>query len=1028
MSLFESCPLFLFSSIVLAVLWQLSSIIPHVAGSEHSGNETDRLALLAFKTEIKSDPFGSLNSWNQSLHFCQWTGVICGRRHQRVIVLNLDDRKLAGPISPHIGNLSFLRKLQLSNNSLSHEIPQEIGRLKRLQILFLHYNSVNGEIPANISGCLGLMGLNFSRNSLVGKIPVELGSLSKLKYLYIDRNNLTGSVPPTLGNLSSLIVFVAEVNNISGSIPDALGGLTNLEVFGLGGNRLIGRIPLSIFNLSSLKTFNMVWNQIQGSLPSYLGNTLPNLQDFAVGKNLFTGYIPDSLSNASKLEKLEMGSNKFTGKISSLEKLNDLWWLSFADNYIGAGEADDLDFLSSLTNATYLSILDLGYNNLGGMLPESIGNLSSYLSKLVLARNKISGIIPSGMRKLPNLQNFQLFANQFTGNIPIDLWNLQKLSIVNIAGNRLSGNIPSSLENFTMLYTLYLDENNFHGSIPPSMGKCQRLEVLSFGANNLTGTIPLELATLSSLLYLNLSQNQLTGSVPLEVGNLNNLEQLDVSENMLSGQIPSTLGSCVKLTLLHMEGNIFWGSLPSSLIYLRGFEEIDLSRNKFSGKIPDYLEGFVFLKKLNLSFNDFEGAVPERGIFKIATIVSLEGNDKLCGGIPELQLHSCNSKGLRRNRFTFPLKVTVATIVGLLGLILVLFFLHLCWFKKTKKASSFRVLGNSFMKLSYQSLLQATDGFSQDNLLGIGGFGSVYKGILDQGDKVVAVKVLNLQFRGASKSFIAECNALRSIRHRNLVKVLTACSSVDYNGNDFKALVYEFMVNGSLEKWLHPNENENEVSKDSRNLSLLERLNIAIDVACALDYLHHYGPEPIVHCDLKPGNILLDNELTGHVGDFGIARFLPKVAYESRNQSSSIGFKGSIGYAAPEYGMGSEVSTSGDVYSYGILLLEMFTGKRPIDPMFSDCLSLHNFAKMAFPEQVASIADSNLFQQQDNDLNQSSASRQKIEECLISIFKAGLACSEELPRNRPAINEVLTQLDTIKTLFLEVLEEQCDPD
>ncbi|XP_057506462.1 probable LRR receptor-like serine/threonine-protein kinase At3g47570 [Actinidia eriantha] len=161
----------------------------------------------------------------------------------------------------------------------------------------------------------------------------------------------------------------------------------------------------------------------------------------------------------------------------------------------------------------------------------------------------------------------------------------------------------------------------------------------------------------------------------------------------------------------------------------------------------------------------------------------------------------------------------------------------------------------------------------------------------DQGEKIIAVKVLKLQFCGPSRSFIAECNAFKSIRHWNLVKVLTACSSSEHSDNDFNALVYEFMVNGSLERRLHPNENENEELENSRNLSLLERLNIAIDVACALDYLHHYSPEPIVHCDLNPGNILLDNELTGHVGDFGIARFLPKVAYESGNESSSIGIK-----------------------------------------------------------------------------------------------------------------------------------------
>jgi serine/threonine protein kinase len=162
----------------------------------------------------------------------------------------------------------------------------------------------------------------------------------------------------------------------------------------------------------------------------------------------------------------------------------------------------------------------------------------------------------------------------------------------------------------------------------------------------------------------------------------------------------------------------------------------------------------------------------------------------------------------------------------------------------------------------------------------VGSFGSVYKGILDQGRHTVAVKVLNLLRHGASKSFMAECEALRNIRHRNLVKVLTSCSSIDYQGHDFKALVYEFMGNGNLDEWLHPTPRINEALEEPRGLSLLQRLNIAIDVANALDYLHHHCQTPIVHCDLKPSNVLLDDEMIGHVGDFGLARFLlmlPKI-------------------------------------------------------------------------------------------------------------------------------------------------------
>lgn len=180
---------------------------------------------------------------------------------------------------------------------------------------------------------------------------------------------------------------------------------------------------------------------------------------------------------------------------------------------------------------------------------------------------------------------------------------------------------------------------------------------------------------------------------------------------------------------------------------------------------------------------------------------------------------------------------------------------------------------------------------------------------------------------------MAECEALRNIRHRNLVKILTTCVSVDSTGAEFRALVFEFMPNGSLEKWLHPRSDE----KFSKKLNLIQRLNIAIDVAAALDYLHNHCEIPIIHCDLKPSNILLDDSMTARVGDFGLSKFLPKSINESsRDPSSTLAIKVSIGYIAPEHGMGGKVSVQSDVYSYGILMLELFIGKRPTDDMFKD--------------------------------------------------------------------------------------------
>ena len=215
--------------------------------------------------------------------------------------------------------------------------------------------------------------------------------------------------------------------------------------------------------------------------------------------------------------------------------------------------------------------------------------------------------------------------------------------------------------------------------------------------------------------------------------------------------------------------------------------------------------------------------------------------------------------------------------------------------KKSKKKSPSMVSTISLLpNVSYKELYQATSGFSPSNLIEYGSFGVVYKGALGQEERLVAIKVLNLQQKRASKSFMAECNALRNIRHWNLVKILTCCSSMDYSGNQFKALIIEFMTNGSLDIWLHP-KRENQ----SSNLSLLQRLNIAIDVASAIDYLHNHSAQPIIHCDLKPSNIFLDNDMVAHVSNFGLARLLPTADDSSQKQSSTIGIKESIGYAAP---------------------------------------------------------------------------------------------------------------------------------
>ncbi|XP_058110875.1 putative receptor-like protein kinase At3g47110 [Magnolia sinica] len=293
-------------------------------------------------------------------------------------------------------------------------------------------------------------------------------------------------------------------------------------------------------------------NQLLGTLPPVLGLLLPNLRYLYVSRNWFTGPVPVSLANASFFEEIYLTNNNFTGGVPmNVGTLRYLRIFTIGGNRLGTGEEDELKFIYSLPNCSYLEKFGFHNNSFQGLPPSSIANLSTRLNWLAIGFNHLYGSIPPGIGNLVSLNQLNLDHNNFTGTIPISIGKLQKLQFLDWSVNRFSGRIPSSFGNLTELNEFYLQENSLLGNIPRSLGNCQKLRVLNLSQNNLNGTIPKQLVSLTSLLIsLNLARNSLIGSLPGEVGSLKNLEELDVSENELSGEIPETLSGCQSLERL----------------------------------------------------------------------------------------------------------------------------------------------------------------------------------------------------------------------------------------------------------------------------------------------------------------------------------------------------------------------------------------------------------------------------------------------------------------------------------------------
>ncbi|XP_042035675.1 putative receptor-like protein kinase At3g47110 [Salvia splendens] len=566
---------------------------------------------------------------------------------------------------------------------------------------------------------------------------------------------------------------------------------------------------------------------------------------------------------------------------------------------------------------------------------------------------------------------------------------MKKLQRLYLVGNQLVGSIPNELCQMNHLGELDLSMNMLVGPIPECLGDVKSLRMINLGSNQLNSTIPPNLWVLTDLLTLSLSSNHLSGQLSSQLGNFKLLSSLDLSSNQFSGDIPTSIDGCQTLDFLNLSNNFLSGSIPQSLVRVKGLKTLDLSYNNLSGSIPKSLEDLSCLENFNVSNNRLEGRIPDGGCFRNFSAPSFANNLALCGQIM-FQVLACTES--HHISWLKKLMVSLVILVVIVAIAL-LAFIRMCKQKKVALSVHFSAQITECIGIPYNELERGTSSFSETNLLGRGSFGSVFEATLSDGLKV-AVKVFNLELQGAARSFGVESSILSSIRHRNLVRVIGYCCNMN-----FKALILTYMPNGNLDQWLH--------SKNYR-VDLIQRLKIAIDVAAALEYLHHGHTFPIVYCDIKPSNVLLDQDMVAHLADFGISKLFDEGETIIQTQTLAT-----IGYAAPEFGMEGKVSSiNGDVYSFGILVLEMFTGKRPTDDMFDEERSLKQWVSEALEENTATqVMASDLLSMEDQHYSAK-------EKCMLSTFELAMKCLAVSADERINMIEAAAALHKIYATFV----------
>ncbi|KAL5818557.1 hypothetical protein ACOSQ4_022399 [Xanthoceras sorbifolium] len=951
--------------------------------------------------------------------------------------LALKENKVTGDVNmSKCKNLEFL---DVSSNNFSMVVPS-FGDCLSLEHLDISSNNFSGDIWRVVSGCEHLTFLNLSSNSFSGPVPVLL-SASNLQYLLLADNQFQGEIPLHLaGSCPSLVKLDLSSNNLSGTIPSSFSSCSSLESLDISSNNFSGELPIqTLLKLSSLKELVLSFNFFTGGLPDSLSN-FTTLDTLDLSSNNLSGPIPANLCQdpRNSLKELYLQNNLLTGSIpATLSNCSQLVSLHLSFNFLTGTIPSSLGSLSKLKD------LKLWLNQLHGEIPQELGNIRT-LENLILDFNELTGTIPSRLSNCTNLSWISLSNNHLTGEIPSWIGQLPILTILKLSNNSFYGRIPPELGDCRSLIWLDLNTNYLNGSIPPALFKQSGKIAVNFiagkryvyikndgskechGAGNLlefAGIRREQLNRISARNPCNFTRVY-GGHTQPTFNNNGSMMFLDMSYNMLSGSIPKEIGSMSYIYVLNLGHNNLSGSIPTEVGDLRGLNILDLSNNRLEGLIPPSMSALSLLSEVDLSNNYLTGMIPESGQLETFPPTKFMNNSGLCGlPLPnkcerdsESSANSQHQKSHRR-----PASIAGSIAMGLLFSLFCIFgviIVALEMRKRRKKKdstldvyidsrshsgtanTSWKLTGarealsinlatfeKPLRKLTFADLLEATNGFHNDSLIGSGGFGDVYKAQLKDGSTVAIKKLIHISGQG-DREFTAEMETIGKIKHRNLVPLLGYCKV-----GEERLLVYEYMRYGSLEDVLH------DPKKSGIKLNWSVRRKIAIGAARGLAFLHHNCIPHIIHRDMKSSNVLLDENLEARVSDFGMARLMS--AMDTHLSVSTLA--GTPGYVPPEYYQSFRCSTKGDVYSYGVVLLELLTGKRPTDSADFGDNNLVGWVKQHAKLKISDVFDPELMKEDPN-----------LEIELLQHLRVACACLDDRPWRRPTMIQVMAMFKEIQ--------------